>query len=405
MQTVNRAMVMPLKWPREKDAQRELGDRINAALDLSLRVANLAQAEIWRATIEHCRTAEKPAPHWGEARAIAVGSAAGQRLPSSCAESIQRLVWDRWRGKNSRGMRVWWSALHGLQSVPNMRRFPLPIRAKMIWGSKSHRPHLGRGGEPFIWLPLARLEKGKLEWVEVQLEHKAKAGDRRSYKTFVDLVEGRLKGREVQLYRAANGRVMVKFVVAMPVRERGDREGVFCVVTRADALWAGSKRGRPKDWWYNAWHLRELQLISDRKAVRDQRLREDAKAEDRRMRRKGRGPLGRMARETVKHQKRRSTALHKAARELVAQAVRRRVSTVVYDDEERGFCASLAWSELSGRVKEKLTAEGIEFLTADAYRSRLVKLKLADEAARFERDFWKLKGDDYDDDGDEADRD
>jgi hypothetical protein len=400
--TVTRAVVLPVKWPADKDAQKALAAKINPALDRARAVANHAQAEMWRATLAHFGQLgpdDKPSPQDGDAYRIACQTDAGQRLPGKTVSCIVQSVRSRWRGRNSRGLKVWWSVIHGQQTLPTQRNVPYPIHPQQSWQSKSRRPHLGRGGEAFIWAPVGYLDEGKLDWIELQLQHKDKAGDRRAYHTFCAMVEGACKGREIQLFLKAGGRLMVKFVVDVPVKDRGERNGTLLVATRPDALWAASHRGRPRDWFYNAQHIHELLQVMDRKQVRDQRLREDMKAEARR-KGAGRGPAARMRRESIKQRDRVNTALHTAAKSLVNYADRKNMARIVYDDSCRDLAPTFPWSELALRVKEKAAAAGIELVTADAHRDTLAKQKAEDELLKINLYLASLQKGSTDDDPD-----
>lgn len=398
---IMRAFALPIKFPDDQKQRVDLLEKLDRAFAYGVRVANLAQTEIWRATSEHFHDREafeaKPGPRYGDSYNRAVKSEAGDRLYADVAGAINKRVSDQWAATIPKPrMKRWLAVCFGLVAIPSFRTIALPVRGRAIWLSQSHAPHLGRGGEPFVWFPLYKDDDGKIEWVELPLCIK---GDRNSYRRFCRLLEDPKAGKEVALYRRPNGRIMCKFVDAVMPRPGGATEGTLTVVTRADCLWAASKRGRPKDWWYNAPHIRSLITRCDRKAVSDHRLRQDAKAESRRA---GRGPLERMKRQTIKHRDRVQNELHKAARFLVNHALRKRVAALLYDDTCRDFSKQFPWADLKQKVQEKAQAAGIEFIAIEQHKQRLERRRNEESLLKIESHLEKMKGDVSRDDNDDS---
>jgi hypothetical protein len=53
---------------------------------------------------------------------------------------------------------------------------------------------------------------------------------------------------------------------------------------------------------------------------------------------------------------------HEASRHVVALALRRRVSTIVYDDSIRSFVRSYPWQELRLQIQLKADSAGLAFV-------------------------------------------
>ena len=403
METVTRAIEMPIAWPSDKETQQAFGKAINRSLDASAHIANRVQAEYYRqdaAGHAYKESGKIALPKLDRNAGYKVARAApeAQNMPAGSASAIATNVFQKWTGKDSNGWPRRISALTGNSSVPSYRSMPYPIRKQEVWGKRRH-PHLGRGGEPFIWLPL--VGDSGTEWWEIQLKHKAKRGHRRQYDTFKKIVEGEVSSGEVQIYQKTGANrhvVMCKIVVQLPVQPTAEQQGTLVVRTRPDKLLVASKRGNPKDWSYNARHIREMIY---NKRDRDQELREDSKAE---YNKAGRGPRKRLQRESIKHNKRVKHFLHNCSKHIVGYARRCRVQSLIFDDTDRSYLPAFAYSEIQSMIKQKCDEAGIDFQTIDEARaeaqSRRASQKQAQEMAAIEQQLQSLKGLDDESDSD-----
>lgn len=155
------------------------------------------------------------------------------------------------------------------------------------------------------------------------------------------------------------GRVMVKMVAKLPVRERpGDR--TLALLTDPNAFWVADLDGRPA-WVMNADHFRRGVARHAEHLRILRRMSEDAKAERRITGNRARHQQERLDAQCEKDRRRIKSWVQESAAHLVGFAVRQKVGEVLYLDRDRGFIPRFPWHSLHQQLGEKLKENGIAF--------------------------------------------
>src|SRR5690554_4291365 len=165
---------MPIKWPKDDAARKHFSDAVNLSMQSAAVIANAVIGAMYVADIESAKHSDPrgkiPPAKYPNTYQVAKACEASKGMASAVCNGIEQFARKRYTSKNSNGLPYRIAALTGRGSVPTVTRCPYPVRASITWESKARRPHLGRGGEPFIWLPLLTADGN--EWFEIELQHK-----------------------------------------------------------------------------------------------------------------------------------------------------------------------------------------------------------------------------------------
>lgn len=216
---------------------------------------------------------------------------------------------------------------------------------------------------------------------------------------FRQIVRGDLPRRQVQIrwkpcseshhrptcrLNGQPGRVMVKMVADLPVREKpGGR--TIVLMTDPNAFWVAWLDGQ-KAWVLNndhfvrttkryeeslcrirciEWRRERLEkprvVIAHEKHLRQlQRMSQDAKAERRIRGNRDEKQLIRLKKMADKDRRRLDSFTHEVAANLVNFAIRQGVGEIWYLDRDKGFISKFPWFELHLKLKDKCKANGID---------------------------------------------
>jgi hypothetical protein len=200
----------------------------------------------------------------------------------------------------------------------------------------------------------------------------------RQLKAVKQLIEGKARQSELAFYAVrANPdgdnrpnvyiegephRLMAKLVMMLPKTTNGrKKEGTFILRTDKDALLYGVIDGRQKPFIYNADHIRRKIAAHQR---RRQRLSEDTKFE-KRWPKEVRERMLKSQDVACKNQNNwLKSFVHETTSMVANFAERQGVSTLRYDDSERGYVSQFPWFNLKAKLKEKCEKKGIEFVAS-----------------------------------------
>jgi hypothetical protein len=158
--------------------------------------------------------------------------------------------------------------------------------------------------------------------------------------------------------------VVCKIVARFPKQIAKDREGSLWITSTKDyllSIWTDmeSKDGE-RLWLYHGEHVKRW---SAEHRGRLQRLRDDRKAGV---------PVkfsARMSRYAEKYNDRMNSATHEISAAVAKYVLRNRVSEVLYDDRDKGFCEGFPWHSLRTKIVDKLAFHGISCITTQEEKS------------------------------------
>jgi hypothetical protein len=160
-------------------------------------------------------------------------------------------------------------------------------------------------------------------------------------------------------------------VAELPREERkGAKRGTLEVGTARNALLVATAPGAERPWLYHADQVRRRIASYER---RRQNVADDMKAEVRTPRRRRQRIVGRMQDMAAPHHRYLDSEIARAAAMLVGFAVRRRLSALVYDDNERRYVNPFPWHELERRIKQACDREGVEYRHAEGSEEKGVE--------------------------------
>ena len=177
---------------------------------------------------------------------------------------------------------------------------------------------------------------------------------------FKDIVNG-CKRAELAIYRSGK-KPMIKLVAHFPICPDPGACNVMNLHTVSDALWVAEVPGMTPRIW-NQDHIRTLVYFIERHKKWRQRISEDLKAEKRVPRRMRKHMDHAIEDRCRKQNNRLKTFCHEMTAQLVQLAVRQKVATVIYDDENKDYYgAQFPWADLKTKLSYKLDQAGIKLI-------------------------------------------
>lgn len=187
---------------------------------------------------------------------------------------------------------------------------------------------------------------------------------RRQLRSLDSIIAGDVEAGEAALYQRKDEKK--KPVLMLKIAgwfERAERQPDGCVV-KARTCEDGFLVAVDGEaiWRLNADHVKSWIAGA---AVRQQRLREDLKAERRFPVRMREGIVERMGKLSELRRNQLNSWMHASSLQLVNWARRRRASTLVWDDSYRSSFPSFPWFIFAAKISEKCALAGIEFVKAN----------------------------------------
>lgn len=232
----------------------------------------------------------------------------------------------------------------GFQSLPSFRfPFPFPIH------NQTWKPFYGKDNVPLVSVALPR---GR-----VILRLRGGSEMRRQLSYFRQLVDGAKRG-EMSIHRRGK-HVLAKLIgwFPLPAQQKAN-DRTLLVKTDPNALWVAEMEGtHPRVW--NQDHMRHL---VERHRIWRQRMSEDLKREKRVPQKMKAHMLHALEDRCRKMNDRLDTFCHEMTKQLAEFAVRQKVDTVLYDDQEKTWLQQFPWHNLREKLTWKLQERGIRFV-------------------------------------------
>lgn len=155
-------------------------------------------------------------------------------------------------------------------------------------------------------------------------------------------------------------RLLLKLAGWFPRASR-KRSGEMRVHTDPESLLVAVDANGDRVWRYHADHAKQIATRHVMTLGREQRLRDDNKAERRKPRRSGKKFRAKMSALAKRDQNRLTSLCHEVSASVVAFANRRGYFSISYLDSDHKFCESFPWAKLRTMIDQKARAAGLTF--------------------------------------------
>ncbi len=363
-------------------AYRVFRDLVRLSWRISTRTANWMLSEMFSLDREPWETGDNGKEKLGKVPDVkhlpAIGRAKFPEMESQSFYSLLQKVQAKYREHR-------WEIHTGRESLPSYRYpTPLPVPANIAEIRIGKGSYLEKGmpievDQVQVQIPFADQERGRGRvWYTVGLT--CNAGFSKFLKAVKRVLDGDGLFGEVSFYeRAAGGgnaldksrdtptannkatRIFCAITVWLPKDSyESDRE--MKVATGEGSLFRAEVEGREIPWTLNEDQV--LGWVHARRRV-NQRFSEDRKFERRRSR-EDKADLSSAQHEACqKFDNRINDFLHKASAMLVGLAVRNRVRTLTYNDNDHQFAPQFPWHKLKTLVQQKCFQNSITFIEAE----------------------------------------